>query len=628
MPDSFARALKNRMRFESRDLGLCAHGSWFGVCKKARLGIEELWLYYGRRAALLSPNLLTFRVERSSGSTERAKTRRDHPLHIDEDDGRGIRGRIEFAGRDILCYHLFAGPKVDATLRATFLLPATEPRFARGVAFNARSRGLTITTRLPATDARDPDPDHPITICLTVAEPFSVTTVITDGSEAPLSGESFETRTDGAVVVNFATSLGPDATRADSAGECGAFVLGIGEGPSADRIAARMPRAGQLDAAKTKTASEQWLRGALDTLCIESLPRGHRADAASAVYHILANSKAPLGQIGRNAVFPARGAYSAHYQLDACLAAHCLGRFNERLASDYLLTVCENQERDGKMPRFVSPTWNGPGGSAPPILGWAVWSLYQRYANKELIRDVYEPLCRMVDWWFESRDSDGDGLIEYLDSVESGWEGSPRFDRGRIAAVDLNAFINREMRVLALMAPIIGRESDVEAWEDRVVDHTTQMHQRLFDRDDCLFRDRLVEEDRLTKVLTPASFVPLWAGVKVSSHVAHETIARYLINPKHFFGSRPFPTIAYSDPRFQSERPWHGALCPSVAWMMTETLRAWGFEREWKESTRRLVELLTHHHDPAEHYSATGRPLGVPAWTASCAALVELMAQS
>ena len=214
--------------------------------------------------------------------------------------------------------------------------------------------------------------------------------------------------------------------------------------------------------------------------------------------------------------------------------------------------------------------------------------------------------------------------MEYSDPLESGWDDSPRFDKGRIAGVDLNAYLNREMRILAKMAPLVGKDAEAEIWEKRAAEHGKRMMERLFDRDDGIFYDRLVAEDKFHKVLTPASFTPLWAEVKVPKEIAHEMIAKCLVNPKHFFGSYPFPVVAYSDPNYSPDRWWRGPVWMNIAWVMTEVLRMYGFEKERKEAISRLTGTILRGDQPNELYSsADGKPRGCTGYCWTSAVFID-----
>jgi glycogen debranching enzyme len=425
--------------------------------------------------------------------------------------------------------------------------------------------------------------------------------------------------TNGPLVVSFS------APAEAFAGEEQTFVLGIGEGPSADKIEARMPRGRDTDSNASEAASADWLASSLADFTFEGVPRRLRAHYANAAYQILSNTKSPRGQLGRLSCFPSRGTYCAHYLWDACFTDIGVAQFNERLAEDFLVALCEVQEPDGKIPQFACATWNRPDESQPPLIAWSAWRLYERFGNKELIRDVYEPLCRFVEWWFANRDEDRDGLVEYQHALESGWDDSPRFDEGRIAGVDLNAYLNREMRLLAKMAPVLARDDEAAEWQARADAHDHLIYSRLFDREDGLFYDRLVWKNRLHKVLTPASFMPLWTGITVPHEVAHTMIARYLINPKHFFGSKPFPVVAYSDRNYKPDAWWRGPVWPNIAWAMTEILRIHGFHKEHREAVRKLAGLMAAHDEVNELYnSATGSPLGSPGLCWSDAVFMDL----
>lgn len=622
MSQEFLDILNGMLSFKSAQLSFCTHFSWFGLVKNERLGLEELHLFYNRKARLLSPNFLTFRADGLDGARERQKKRQNHPLFIEETDGNGFIGRAAFLDNDILCYSFSLEPRSDAReIRATLLLPETNPRFARDIAYNSSTGRLRIETRVPRTDSRDTDTDHPLTICINVPPAFALSMIIADGLKTAPSQGTFTMRTDGALVMLFSAASENIGTSEQ------AFVTGIGEGPSADKIKGRMAHVRMASFETALKSSRKWLAEALDQLSLDSVPKRRRPKYEMSAYQILSNTKSPRGQIGRHSAFPSRGVYCAHYLWDACFANLGTARFNERLAEDFIVALCESQEPDGKVPQFVCATWNRPGESQPPLVAWSAWMLYERFGNKELIRSCYEPLCRMVEWWFAKRDRDGDGVVEYEHALESGWDDSPRFDKGRIAAVDLNAYLNREMRLLAKMAPVIAREHEALNWENRADEHARAVMNRLFDREDEMFYDRLVDKDRLHKVLTPASFTPLWAGLPVQHEAAHRMIIKYLINPRHFFGSKPFPCVAYSDPSYNPDKWWRGAVWPNIAWIMTEVLRMYGFERERKEAVRRLVEMMERGEAPNELYSsATGTPLGADGLCRTCAVLMALTA--
>ena len=611
-------ALDGKLHFDSRRLSFCTCYSWFGLVKDDKLGIEQVHLFYNRRPALLSPDLLTFQCVGDS-----QKSRMDWALRIEERGEGGFAGVIEFLDADIVCYH--AKLEEDSGTRdvqAVFSLPETNPKLERSVTYDKATRLLTVKTHTPRTDQRDPDPIHPLMVCMMVPEAFEVTEVSAAGVEANTDDQRVSFATDKAFDVKF-TGARNGLLEAEQT-----FVLGIGEGPSAEEIEARMSSLTAVDSAASSKASSEWLESALDKFSFDGIDEGLRTHYAKATYQILCNTKTPRGQMKRYGVFPNRGTYCSHYLWDACFTNLGVARFNQQLAEDFILALCDTQEEDGKMAQFVCATWNRPGESQPPLIAWAAWRLYMQYENRSLVEQVYEPLCKMVNWWFEKRDADGDGLAEYQDPLESGWDNSPRFDFGRIAGVDLNAYLNREMRILSRMARLLNKESEAIDWDRRAAQHGRQIVLRLFDYEDGVFYDRLVAEDRFVKVLTPASFAPLWAGVDVPRETAHNMIFRRLLNPKEFFGACPFPVVSYSDSHHEPGKWWRGPVWPNIAWAMTEVLRNYGLEREHQQAVERLVDMMLNNEELSELYnSATGEALGAPGLCWGCAVFMDLAAQ-
>ena len=134
MVNEFLDALNSKLRFDETAVSFCTHYSWFGLVKKDRLGIEAVELFYGPNPVLLSPQSAHFPRRAPAGGQPAAQEQAiSHALHIEEDDGQGFSGRIEFADTGVIHYECLPGAKESAatSVRATLLLPATDPKFTR-----------------------------------------------------------------------------------------------------------------------------------------------------------------------------------------------------------------------------------------------------------------------------------------------------------------------------------------------------------------------------------------------------------------------------------------------------------------------------------------------------------------
>ncbi len=407
MVNEFLDALRDRLQFDETAVSFCTHYSWFGLVKKDRLGIEAVELFYGPNPVLLSPNLLTFRVDHPRGGSERQKSRQNHALHIEEDDGQGFSGRIVFADTGVICYHASLAPESAATgVRATLLLPATDPKFTRRAIYDTKTRILTIEARVPASDECDPDFDHPVTVCIVLPDAFAHSGIIADGEAHSATGREIVIETDGPLVLNFV------AKRDDISSGEQTFLVGIGEGPASETISARLSGIQAIERRTPPSAPPKWLKTALEHFSFDHVPDRLRMLYARSAYEIISNTKSPLGRFKRPCLFPGRGGPCAQSLQDACFTNIAVTKLSESLGMDFLLLAGETQECEGWMPRLGGPTFHTRE-AAPPVLAWSAWTLYEKFRQNEMVSNLYSPICDAVDWWFAKRDSDGDGLAEY-----------------------------------------------------------------------------------------------------------------------------------------------------------------------------------------------------------------------
>ena len=88
--------------------------------------------------------------------------------------------------------------------------------------------------------------------------------------------------------------------------------------------------------------------------------------------------------------------------------------------------------------------------------------------DREFLDEIYEPIVRWNNWWFEQNDSNADGLCEYQHPYSSGLDDSPLWDDGMpVEAPDLNTYLCLQQEALSKIARVIGEDRDVDLWADR-----------------------------------------------------------------------------------------------------------------------------------------------------------------
>jgi hypothetical protein len=538
-------------------------------------GIDALHLYYNRRATTLGPGWLTFSGElcdscagvlgvsqhSTTGSAEFAFFRRDAWMV----DARGMGAAVLRIG----------GPTVrDAWVECR--------------------RPETIVWRLnvKTPDPRDPDATFPVWLGVAVQRGAVA-------SAAAATGEmAIEADGEGRIVLGFAVRI----------------LEGAGERVAEDLAA--VPAS--IDLAQARTA--EWMERILGRWTPPDGDAPHSLMLARAVHGLLSNGvEAPGLLAGRVAAFPNRATYACHYLWDSCFQNLAWETINPALAADSLLLLTENLRADGKMGMFVCSTWQRPGESQPPLVGWAAVRLIRRTRDVALARRLLPALRRNTAWWQTQRGSHR-GLIVGAGPMETGWDDTPRFDGGPVIAVDLNAYLLLQMRACAELAALGGEDpsADLRAAET----FAALLVEQLFDRERGLFFDRSVATGEFVRLETPACFLPLLAGVALPESQRRQIIREHLLNPQKFFGPFPFPSVAYDEPSYQPGKWWRGPVWLPVAYLMLEVLSAHGFHEERKEAGCRLLAMLTADGNLRELFnSETGEGLGShqQGWTAAIA---------
>jgi len=605
--DEYIRVLNGKLDCGVRQKTFCTHYSISGVGKTRHFGIEALYLHYNRITSLVSPRFLTLRL----GDTDAFDSLVVSPVKVEESCSLG-KGRLWYVAPDVMYYELKPRSRMISA-SAEMFLPASNPPLPRKLRWDPGSRVLVIETRLPRTDKRDPDESFPMTCAARL--PSGCGGLSLNGDEKLLDS-AWEWSGSGELALRIALP---------SIRTIG-ILIAVGVGENAPKATQKLNAIEEMNAKKAESATLSWLKQALGKFSFDGVPENLRPTYAISVYSLTSNAKTPHGLFGKHiACFPNRSSYASHYLWDSCFISLGLSLFNHRIAADGLRILAENQEPDGKIPQFTCATWHRPGESQPPLIGWAAWRLYEKFGDETLLRDLYAPLTRFVEWWLANRDEDKDGLMEYSDAFESGWDDSPRFDDGKIEAVELNSFLYREMMILSKIASLMGKPDESAKWRNNADELGKRILAGLYDREDGIFYDRLFDSHKFVRIQTPASFAPPWCGVPMERDAAKKMIERYLLNPDYLFGPYPFPTVAYNHPKCLSDKWWRGPIWPNMAWMCTEVLRAYGYEKEWRVAAERLVNMIALNGDPHELYDCkTGKPLGAPQLGWSCSVFMQL----
>jgi putative isomerase len=238
----------------------------------------------------------------------------------------------------------------------------------------------------------------------------------------------------------------------------------------------------------------------------------------------------------------------------------------------------------------------------PPLGGHAVWEVHRRHPDRDLLERAYPVLRRGFDWWFEARDGNGNGLLEYGSSPvgdghfvhtklaamdESSNDNSPVHDEATFDTTThtldmedggLNSLLVWEAEHLARVARELGLEADAAALDERREMLAALVHERLWDEDRGIFANRLWS-GRFARSVAPTSFYPMTAGIATLAQ-AERMVREHLLEARRFGGDWPVAGTPHDDPAAADNVYWRGRVWPPFNYLVSLGLRRYGYDDE------------------------------------------------
>lgn len=310
---------------------------------------------------------------------------------------------------------------------------------------------------------------------------------------------------------------------------------------------------------------------------------------------------------------------------------------------------------------FASGTYRY--GYQQPILAWGIANLLRLRPNPEFALQSYSPLKRYVLHWLTQLDKNHNGLAE--SPAHCGWDDSLRWqDKFPILfrpdepwhdkkwgkkknylfeSVDTNTHLYLECLAMKYIASQLGYKEEARDWKNRAITLKSLIHYHFFNPRERVYQDRSIKNGCFTGMLTPASFLPVYAGITPPS-LARQLCRRYLLNPERFYTPFPFPSLDRSHPAFRSggflfpnpaypgaltqQSYWIGRSWPHVCYWMTGALHRSGLKQESEQASIDVLDAMNKSEAIYECYdSLTGFGNGHPEFMWSSAAVLCLAYQ-
>ncbi len=309
--------------------------------------------------------------------------------------------------------------------------------------------------------------------------------------------------------------------------------------------------------------------------------------------------KPPQGLLKHQYVVPA-GPYFQLFDWDmyfmgVALSYDGVGQPLADSIKDFLEFVDEYANDKGYTPREIAPDalWALPE-MCKPFLAQAAWRASQTMGDTEWLRPYYTKLADTLVFWENTRRAP-DGFFRWYNGVESGVDNNPAVSdipADTTEGVDLQCYLYREYRAMALLAQKLGKNEDAAAYTSRANALRDLVQKKMWSETDGMFLNIDSRTAQFVRIKTWTNFVPLWVGIATPAQ-GERTIREHLLNPKEFWCDNGIRTLARDEPLYNAPHGyWRGPVWVISDYLLMHGLMNYGFSAEARQVAEKTVNLL------------------------------------
>jgi putative isomerase len=355
-------------------------------------------------------------------------------------------------------------------------------------------------------------------------------------------------------------------------------------------------------------------------------PTERKLYAERAWYALWSSTVRSEGCFRYDAVLMSKKFMSSVWSWDHCFNALAMSLMDVDAGLQQFLLPFELQAPNGALPDL----WNPPhdllwGVTKPPVHGWCLGHLLAFHSyDKATLDRLYDLLEKWTTWWFDYRDSDNDGIPEYPQGFDSGWDNSTIFDIGFfIESPDLSAYLVLQMKTLSDLATRLGRQDNADVWEKRANDLIFSLHRHGWDGKKFIAYQSGTHRsaEKQTSLIT---VMPLVLGAFLDRAVFERLV--YILESEFLTENGP-ATEALKSSQYESDGYWRGPIWAPTTYLLVDGLRRGGrvdLARKVAVGFCNMVESKAHGF--YENFDAlTGKGLRAPGYTWSASVYLLLL---
>lgn len=348
----------------------------------------------------------------------------------------------------------------------------------------------------------------------------------------------------------------------------------------------------------------------------------------AAVWAYYTNYSSTVGKDGflkRDAVYMSKNWMCSTWSWDHCFNAIALTYQNPDAAWDQWMLPFDYQDASGKIPDNVNNSkvdWNY---GKPPVHGWTLRMMMQVMELSEAqMEEAYNRLSSWTLWWLNYRDTDHDGLCEYIHGYDSGWDNATAFAQmPPVESPDLTAYLIIQMDVLAELAEKLGRVREIKVWKDRSEAMLSAMLRLQFEDDLPVAIHAGTHEIVRQECLLP--YISILLGKKLPQQIQEKMLA--VLKSDRFLTEFGFATESPASSLYEPDGYWRGPIWPPSTLPIVKGIESCGDSAFAKKVAEKYCKMAGKN-GFAENFNAlTGEALRDPAYTWASSVYLTLVYQ-
>ena len=335
-----------------------------------------------------------------------------------------------------------------------------------------------------------------------------------------------------------------------------------------------------------------------DAFCenYSEVPLPYRDMAEKAKYMVWSSFLGPRGSLTQPVVYMHKLFLVRAFGWQQCFHAIAMKR-SVKEAWRLILAFFDYQNEIGGIPDHINDIGQIPyETSKPPIHGYAVRYLLDRYDTTELSREdylkMYEKLSAYTSWWLCHHDHARTGYPSYYHPDESGYDESSTFDEGLpIQSPDLLSYTVFNCEACSRLAQRLGNEAEEKLWNEMAEQILRYLTDVLWDGEQ--FRAYLPGKKAFYKCGSITQLSPIMLGKRLPKEITKVLIAR-LTDPKEFRTDYGMTTENLQSEKLVMRAFTRGAVVAPTMFFLLNGINDAGYSEEARIECTRYLNALNH----------------------------------